>query len=132
MPAQQIDPILARIIRHRGLDPKGDPVLVSSQAAYAPIIAVRKSRPHYGGTGAPDDWPAPLIIPVDEKLPLRGQQFGQPSFLAGHAREVPEKFQMLAANARQHAITWADHFDERRQLAGMIGAHFKHRRLMPG
>ena len=72
----------------------------------------------------------PFVVTIDKEPAVRRQQFREPAFFLRHARQVAKKFQMLAANVRQHAVFRLNHFHQRREFTRMIRPRFEHRGLV--
>ena len=128
MPPQQIDPVLAAEFSLRRFHAKGHAVLVQANRTRPPVVFFTESDPHDRRARAPDDLLRPFVVAIDKELSVRRQQFREPAFFLRHARQVAKKFQMLAADVRQHAVFRLNHFHQRREFARMIRARFEHRR----
>ena len=117
MAAQQIDPILASKIRFRPIHLECHALLVEAQTARTPIVAVLQdpTRTTEARVRA-DDPVGPFVVAIHKELAVRRQQLRQPAFLLGHARQIAEEFQVLAADAGDDAIARPDHLHQRRQV----------------
>ena len=130
MATQQIDPILAAQGWRWRVHLKRHAVFIKTDLLRAPVVFLTRPDADNFRLCARGDFLRPLIAAIDEKFSVRRQQFCQPAFFPRHPRDVAKKFQMLAADVRQHTELRPDHAHERREFARMIRAGFQHGGLM--
>ena len=83
--------------------------LVQTQVVGTPVVGFGQPHAHQPRPSPPGDRAGPSAIAVGKENPLAGQQLGQPAFLLGHPGEVPEEFEVLAADRGEHSQTRRDH-----------------------
>ena len=128
--AQQVDAVGSAPISLRRNQFESCPLIVQRNAGKPPVAALPLPDRDNCCAAADADGLQPLDVSIDKQAALRRQHLCQLSLLLDHPFEVPEKLQMLAPDARQHAVPWPDELQQRLQFAGMIRADLEHRRLV--